>query len=556
MFSRPSVTTVLSVAFLGYMGHSIWSMAQLFIPPHCGPGQQCLENRLHSEPDRDVLIFSSLSRQPSLEKRDLTFVKELKIRDLEEEIKEEVRVELPQKVRNNGTFYLCVFTVPAISSRSRKLEEEPLSRLNDPDATYTMVPLTLFQVPEAETFNLLGSEQGPKEDNTRKPKSPDLNRERPVTHLRSKITISMMTDPVSIPKKEAPPEFYWLMRVSGDQKHYLPIVYIDELSLRLRDLVIVNQTDTHGSVEFLYRPISYGKLRLFLQFTGGLAAMHGMGFTEKDTDEVKGIFADTNMVLLLVTFGVSAVHLLFDFLAFKNDISFWRNKKTMEGLSTTTVLWRAFSQSIIFLYLMDEQTSLLVLIPSGVAALIEIWKVTKAFKFSLTWSTGILPKVSCGSSTDNEKSTEAFDSESMKYLSYLLYPLCIGGAGYSLYYTPHKSWWSWTIQSTVNGVYAFGFLFMLPQLFVNYKLKSVAHLPWRAFMYKAFNTFIDDLFAFIITMPTAHRVACFRDDIVFLIYLYQRYLYPVDTSRIDVSGMIEETTDTKTSEKKENKKTQ
>lgn len=36
----------------------------------------------------------------------------------------------------------------------------------------------------------------------------------------------------------------------------------------------------------------------------------------------------------------------------------------------------------------------------------------------------------------------------------------------------------------MNGVYAFGFLFMLPQLFVNYKLKSVAHLPWKAFMYK------------------------------------------------------------------------
>ena len=73
------------------------------------------------------------------------------------------------------------------------------------------------------------------------------------------------------------------------------------------------------------------------------------------------------------------------------------------------------------------------------------------------------------------------------------------------------------------------------------QLKSVAHLPWRSFMYKAFNTFIDDLFAFIITMPTAHRVACFRDDIVFLIYLYQRYLYPVDKNRIDASsGMMEE----------------
>ena len=34
-------------------------------------------------------------------------------------------------------------------------------------------------------------------------------------------------------------------------------------------------------------------------------------------------------------------------------------------------------------------------------------------------------------------------------------------------------------------------------------------------------------------MPTAHRVACFRDDVVFLIYLYQRYLYPVDPNRVD-----------------------
>ena len=50
----------------------------------------------------------------------------------------------------------------------------------------------------------------------------------------------------------------------------------------------------------------------------------------------------------------------------------------MEGLSRKTILWRAFSQSVIFFYLMDEETSLLVLIPAGVGALIEIWKVTKA----------------------------------------------------------------------------------------------------------------------------------------------------------------------------------
>lgn len=121
---------------------------------------------------------------------------------------------------------------------------------------------------------------------------------------------------------------------------------------------------------------------------------------------------------------------------------------------------------------------------------------------------------------------------------------------------------------------------------LNQQLKSVAHLPWKAFMYKvhphsstqgplhlqslllififcqAFNTFIDDVFAFIITMPTSHRLACFRDDVVFLIYLYQRWytththspstplhkhsclltpavcrLYPVDKTRVNEYGV-------------------
>lgn len=50
-------------------------------------------------------------------------------------------------------------------------------------------------------------------------------------------------------------------------------------------------------------------------------------------------------------------------------------------------------------------------------------------------------------------------------------------------------------------------------------------------MYRALNTFIDDLFAFIIKMPTMHRISVFRDDAVFIIYLYQRYIYPTDMGR-------------------------
>jgi len=100
---------------------------------------------------------------------------------------------------------------------------------------------------------------------------------------------------------------------------------------------------------------------------------------------------------------------------------------------------------------------------------------------------------------------------------------------------------------------------MTPQLFINDKLKSVSHLPWRMMTYKALNTFIDDLFAFVIKMPTMYRLGCFRDgkkknemiferifwliflDIIFFIYLYQRYMYPVDRTRVNEFGTTGET---------------
>ncbi|CAF0984734.1 unnamed protein product [Adineta steineri] len=308
----------------------------------------------------------------------------------------------------------------------------------------------------------------------------------------------------------------------------------------------VNTSDDNIELKLVYNPISIGRMRLWVNFERALESTRVYGFSDKEIDEIKGIFADNNLPILALTFVVAAFHTLFDFLAFKNDINYWRHRKTMVGLSLRTVVWRSISNIIIFLYLLDSGASLLVLIPSGIGSLIEIWKVTKAFKIKVRFN-GYKPIITFGETSKEENDTMMHDSTAMRYLSYLLYPLCIGLAVYSLIYNNHKSWYSWIINSLVNGVYAFGFLFMMPQLFLNYKLKSVAHLPWRAFMYKAFNTFIDDLFAFIITMPTAHRLACFRDDFVFLIYLYQKWLYPVDKTRVNEYGeAFDESTKSKT----------
>ena len=374
----PSLTTILSVAFLAYMANSLWSIAQLFLPPNCDPADKdvCLKSALDhgGDPARRILLFSTLKARPNMD-RDMDYLGQIVVKDPNVETAEgeevRLRVSLPKRVRDNGTMYLGAFTVPY------KEGDDPakdwLAMVHGEEATYAMVPLTQYHIPEAETFNLLGEDKKPEK---KEKKKETVSREKPRTHLRSKVTLSLMAEGPDMPSKQVPGELYYLMRRSpSDPGQYLPILYVDELSLRIRDLVLVNATDEAYDVAFAYRPISFGKLRMFLQFTAALSSMHGLGFTAKDTDEVKGIFADTSLALLLVTFSVSAVHLLFDFLAFKNDVSFWRGKRTMEGMSSTTILWRAFSQSVIFLYLMDEETSMLVLIPSGVAAVIEMWKV-------------------------------------------------------------------------------------------------------------------------------------------------------------------------------------
>jgi len=42
--------------------------------------------------------------------------------------------------------------------------------------------------------------------------------------------------------------------------------------------------------------------------------------------------------------------------------------------------------------------------------------------------------------------------------------------------------------------------------------------------------------SWVIKMPTLHRIAVLRDDVIFLIFLYQRWIYPVDQLRKNEYG--------------------
>ncbi len=63
----------------------------------------------------------------------------------------------------------------------------------------------------------------------------------------------------------------------------------------------------------------------------------------------------------------------------------------------------------------------------------KLWKVHKVIP--IDWKRLRLRSVTL---TRVEQQTWEYDAESMKYLSYILYPLCILGALYSLVYDTHR----------------------------------------------------------------------------------------------------------------------
>ncbi|MBA0814294.1 hypothetical protein Gohar_020134 [Gossypium harknessii] len=337
------------------------------------------------------------------------------------------------------------------------------------------------------------------------------------------------------------------LNIDPSQGNYYPTISFNEFWLLRDKLIAINETVTVLPLNLEVGPISMMKWQLFMQIDQSFQIHRSYGsMVEGEADELKRVFLEGNPYLLVITMVVSLLHSVFDFLAFKNglacwfffsaDIQFWNKNKSMEGLSAKSVVVSFLCQLIVFLYLLDNETSWMILASSGIGCCIEFWKIGKAMHIEVD-RTGKIPMLRFrdrDSYASNK--TKEYDDIAMKYLSYVLFLLVAGFSIYSLMYERHKSWYSWVLSSLTSCVYMFGFIMMCPQLFINYKLKSVAHLPWRQMTYKFLNTIIDDLFAFVIKMPTLHRLSVFRDDLIFLIYLYQRWVYPVDKKRINEFG--------------------
>ncbi|XP_067094325.1 lipid scramblase CLPTM1L-like isoform X2 [Osmerus mordax] len=508
VFQRTSLAKILLGVFIVYMLHTCWVIYGFVYTKPCesGSGEHCISSYLATRPRLQLSIYSC-SRPDHSELNLITKIDEF---DIHSKYERTVNVSQPDETHNNGTLYVMVF-----------IHQAGRSPMEDSRQVHHATKMT--------TQMLSRRQKSPGKHKLKNPNPvPGSRAEGPVSYWRPTLRLSVMAEEFTFTRGNLPSDVRRYMRVFKDGRRmtYLPLLLIDELSFRLKDLMEINGTLTELPLTISYEGISLRTFRFWVHLQDVVYSLQQFGFTEDSIDEIKDILVDTNLYLLALTALVTVFHILCDFLALKNNISFWRRKKTMVGMSRKSVLWRCFSTVVIFLHLLQEGSSVLVLLPLAVGSIIEVWKVKKVFKIQLQLkkSRSIFE---LGKLDEPEKRTMEHDSQAIRYLSYLVCPLCISGVMFSLVYLKYKSYYLWFINSLITGVYAFGFLSMTPQLFINYKMRSVAHMEGNVLVYRGLSTLVNDVFSSLFSGHSSLQLSCFRDELLLFIYLYQRRRYAV-----------------------------
>ncbi|KAL4779994.1 cleft lip and palate transmembrane protein 1-domain-containing protein [Aspergillus varians] len=533
------------------------------------PSDSSLDISIYVSPSVVVPSFKSLpSSSLVLDEKKFGLGNYSDVRDVE------TTIQVPKEVQQNGTLWAHFF----VGLSGHQLDPTAKDYSTD-TAVHFLRPLNQY-LPKKKVKklkNLLtGADEAKEEEDDQTPKVSIAS------YYHPNFTLSVIPDSSNMKyrqinhavRRHTQLEATDARDASGQNGWYYPIVFLNTFWQLRTHMMELNSTVETIPVRFTlnnqqnYKFAMMASLEDNAKQTARQAAFGATapgGGDGSEFEMIKEVLLDTSIWLLGTTAIVTVLHMLFETLAFKNDISHWRKKKDNVGTSVRTILANVFMQAVIFLYLVDnsENTSWMILASQGFGIALEAWKVTKMVNVRLRPPPAgsffsFLPYVIVFEDkhklTETEKKTQEYDEIAFRYLYIIAVPLLGAYAAYSLMYNTHKSWYSYMIETLVGSVYAYGFLMMVPSLYINYRLKSVAHMPGKAMTYKFLNTFIDDLFAFTVKMPWLHRLATLRDDVIFFVWLYQSYKYKVDYTRVNEFGQGGESDDEEEESKPEGAK--
>lgn len=377
-----------------------------------------------------------------------------------------------QQLQKNGSIYLYTFVTKTGKSPDPYSGEEFAGRY----VSMTTRQLNKFKkIRYQKTVNLL---TGDTERSAEEQRKAELMNSEIMSHWHPNLTINIVFDYTQWTRGRVPAPLDEFVHFMPGGATYLPILFLNDYWNMQRDYMPINDTVEELELQLTFQPLSLFKWQLYAaqqmkhQWGGGiLGDTFATDENDGDQDSLKETLLDTNPYLLGLTMAVSILHSIFELLAFKNDIQFWKNRKSLEGLSVRSVFFNVFQSLIVLLYVLDNETNIMIRISCFVGLAIELWKIKKVVNVNFSQDDkifGILPKITFtdkGSYVDS--STRQYDNLAFKYLGWLCFPLLIGYTIYSLIYLEHKGWYSFVLNMLYGFLLTFGFIMMTPQLFIS-----------------------------------------------------------------------------------------
>ena len=314
------------------------------------------------------------------------------------------------------------------------------------------------------------------------------------------------------------------VHVNLNQMNYFPLNVLTDFWTLNSELLPINKTEMFNFTINL----NYGYIRSYffnqmlnIQINNKVMSSYGIDGVQ---DMLVELLKNNSIPYLILLMTVNILHTIFSGFGFKEDISYYNNLEKLDGVYTKYIFLNIFSVFISFLYNIVQGANFLVIFEVFVGFIIEIWKLKMIYNISFN---KFFPFIHFDYKIKYEiKEAESYQDFAVSMMiKFLLIPIGIIYLIYRLYYYKSSSIFMFIIEYIFFLLNIFGFILLTPQIYLNYKLQSVEHLPLKAFIFKFLNTIIDDLFAFAVKTPILYRIFCFKDDVIFVIYLYQMWIY-------------------------------
>ena len=234
------------------------------------------------------------------------------------------QIEASEALQKNGSMYLHTFVVKTGKSPDPATGK---GRFSKKWTMYKSRMMNKFKKKYyAKTANLLTGETTATEEE--QAKAAIGIKHEIFSHWHPNITVNLVNDYTPWTPGQVPPPLDEFVEFTPSMQNYKPILYLNDYWNLNKEYMPINETVKTLNISITYQPLSMFKWQMYsaqqmrnrFNVMGNLM---GENEDEQDQDSIKEAFLETNFYLLVITFVVSILHTVFEFLAFKNGKFFF-----------------------------------------------------------------------------------------------------------------------------------------------------------------------------------------------------------------------------------------